>query len=192
VSDRPTERETVVKRVEALKERNIMAQKLRAGPIFGSIVVKIGREVGGGGLTARLEGGTAHSEVEAGKDRLLILVGRGLVAYTTTHTRIESGWRIFAAPASFFTLIAREGLFTGTGLDLWTNALNLPVPTKDTCECDGTVCRSGIRAHRSGAFDALLNSLRVLCKDGLYPSWFGSGRTCRSLGACSLCGRLAK
>jgi len=139
---------------------------------------------------ARLEGGTAHSEM--GSERQTLIVVGGLVAYTTTHTRIESGWRIFAAPASLFTLIAREGLFTGASLDLWTNALNLPVPTKDASECDGTICRSGSRAHLSGAFDAFLNSLCVLCKDGLYPSGFGSGRTCGSLGTSSLGGRLAK
>ena len=54
---------------------------------------------------ARLEGGTAHSEIGSEK-QTLIIVG-GLVAYTTTHTRIESGWRIFAAPASLFTLTVK-------------------------------------------------------------------------------------
>lgn len=142
----------------------------------------------------RLEGGTAHSEIEAmgGAKQTLVLVGRVLVAYTTTHTRVESSWRILAAPASFFTLVAREGLFTGPSLHLWTNALNLPVTTKYTCECDRAVCRSGTGAQWRGAFDPFLNSLCVLCENGLYPSRFRSGRTCRSLGACSLGGRLAK
>ena len=52
-------------------------------------------------------GGTAHSEVTTiGYKEALILV-RGLVAYTATHTRIEGRRGILAAPAPFLTLTIR-------------------------------------------------------------------------------------
>jgi hypothetical protein len=108
--------------------------------------------------------------------RLILVLESTCRTSSSSNAGVERGRWIFAASIPLLALIARGRLLSWCDLCLGANALNFSMAAEDTCERDGTIRRPGSARIVGQDINVTLESLCVLCENGLYPGGLRSGR----------------
>lgn len=75
--------------------------------------------------------------------QLILILESTCRTSSSSNAGVERGRWIFTASISLLALIARRWLLSWCDLGLRADALDLSMTAEDTCECDGTIRRSG-------------------------------------------------